>query len=79
MNAAFDSSRCTAYLKLDVSSGNDVYGGPYNIQTNGRRGPLTKYIITAPPSSGSAVAIVDVYTCDGRKHHTVTSKRQYYP
>lgn len=79
MNVAFDSSRCTAYITIEKSNGARPSGGPYNIQSNGRRGPVTSNIITAPPTSGSAVNRVDIYTCAGAFHHTVRSKVQYYP
>jgi hypothetical protein len=78
-NGAPDSSRCTAYIEIRKSNGNSVWGGPYDIKSNGRRGPVTNNIVTAPPTSGSAINRIHVYTCAGNFHHTLDSKRQYYP
>ncbi len=79
MNVAFDSSRCTAYIDILKSNGAWMAGGgPYNIQSNGRRGPVTKNIITLPPSHGSARNRVSIYTCDGRFHHYQYSPYQSY-
>jgi hypothetical protein len=78
-NSAPDSSRCTAYIEIRQSNGTNTWGGPYDIRSNGRRGPVRKDIITLPPTQGSAINRVHVYTCAGNLHHTVDSKRQYYP
>lgn len=78
MNATPDSTRRHAYLWIEptnVSSSGKYY---FEITRTGRFGNATRYVITIPPSSGSAVAKVQLYTSGWTPHGLYTGNRIYY-
>lgn len=79
MNAVPDSTRATGELWIDPTNVSDSGHTTYRITTQGGRyGNVTRYIITIPASSGSAVAKVQVRTSGGTAHGLYESPRIYY-
>ncbi|MGC4770709.1 hypothetical protein ACLQ25_17240 [Micromonospora sp. DT44] len=79
MNATPDGSRCTAYLQLRTSNNGNSSWIYYDLNRTGRFGPISRNVNVMNNFKGSAVAVVEVYTCSGAFHGTYTSPRVYYP
>ncbi|MGC4852358.1 hypothetical protein ACLQ24_02930 [Micromonospora sp. DT4] len=79
MNATPDQSRCTAYLQLRTTNNGNTSWIYYDLSRTGRFGPISRNVNVMNNFKGSAVAVVEVYTCSGTLHGIFTSPRVYYP
>jgi hypothetical protein len=67
-------------IKSDSVSGTQSYWSPvYWVNHNGHYDPYRKSVITAPPSHGSAINRLHVYTSSGSQHYYQDSPRVYFP
>jgi|SRR6478609_379550 len=75
-----------AYAAIEIIKSDNVTGthsdwSPvYFITRNGHYGPFSKNVITAPPSHGSAINRLHVYSkSNGAEHYHQDSPRVYFP
>ncbi|MBE3008119.1 hypothetical protein IL992_02800 [Microbispora sp. NEAU-D428] len=77
MNAAPDISRYWYRLEVKTTNNGSKWTDYLRLDRMGRFGPIYQPIYTIPPTSGSAVTIVHVYTSGYVQHGTYTSPRVY--
>jgi hypothetical protein len=79
LNVPPDSSRCWGRMEIVTTNIGTTWSPYYRLNRTGRFGPLTVPVGTLPPSSGSAINRVHIYTCSWVAHGIYTSPRIYYP
>ncbi|MEU4716667.1 hypothetical protein AB0F73_23850 [Micromonospora purpureochromogenes] len=82
LNASPDSSRCKYKIEIKkpgVSTPIKSTGILTLDHGTGRYGPISQYVLSNPPKSGSAYTLVSIYTCSNVLHFTAQSPTVYYP
>ncbi|MFF3855743.1 hypothetical protein [Micromonospora sp. NPDC002575] len=78
MNATPDGSRCTALWRIESTTTGNSSWRTEALGRTGRFGPRTHPVVTMPYRNGSAVTVVEVYTCSGAFHGRYVSPRVYW-